>query len=71
LAEWIARRAGGASNGAGGSNSGAPDTVDMVMRSPLSIVATGASRASKYPQCTVSGPASNRRTSALPSINLL
>jgi hypothetical protein len=44
----------------GGINSGGPDTDDMVTRSPLPTVSTGASLASKNPQWTVAGPASTR-----------
>ena len=42
--------------------SGAPETDDIVTRSPLSMVRTGTSLASKKPQCTVAGPASTRGT---------
>src|SRR5665213_2349375 len=63
FAAWIAGNAGGMRNGGAGIRSGEPDTVEMVTRSPLSMVSTGASRASKYPQCTVSAPASRRAMS--------
>jgi hypothetical protein len=41
------RAGGGISSGGAGINSGAPDTVVMVMRSPLSTASRGASFASK------------------------
>ena len=47
LALWIAGSAGGILNGGPGSTSGGPDTVPSVTTSPLSMVATGASAASK------------------------
>src|SRR4051812_32585176 len=37
-----------------------PDTVEIVTVSPLSMVMSGLSAASKKPQCTVSGAASSR-----------
>ena len=52
---WIAGSAGGTTSGGAGIMSGAPDTVEIVTRSPLPMVASGASRASKKPQWTVSG----------------
>src|SRR6516165_6227918 len=54
----MAASAGGTVSGAAGITSGPPDTVEIVTRSPLSIVSRGGSRASKYPQCTLSGPGS-------------
>ena len=47
--------AGGTTSGGAGIMSGAPETVEIVTRSPFRIVASGASRASKKPQWTVSG----------------
>src|SRR5665647_2896341 len=59
----MAGNAGGILNGGGGKISGAPETDDIVTRSPLSMIRIGASAASKKPQCTVAGPASMRGTS--------
>lgn len=47
LDAWIAGNAGGILKGGGGKNSGGPETEDITTRSPLSIVSTGASLASK------------------------
>ena len=57
---WTAARAAGTTRGGGGITSRGPDTVEMVTVSPLSTVRSGLSLASKYPQCTVSAPASRR-----------
>src|SRR6185312_15362455 len=57
-------------NGSGGKSSGEPDTVEITTRSPLSTVRTGVSLASKYPQWTVSGPASTRAILAFSSIRV-
>src|ERR1700690_113408 len=59
----MAGSAGGILNGGGGSISGLPDTDEIVTRSPLPMVRSGAILASKKPQCTVAGPASMRGTS--------
>ena len=59
----MAGSAGGILNGGGGNISGLPDTDEIVTRSPLPMVRTGGSLASKKPQCTVAGPASMRGTS--------
>jgi len=58
----MAGNAGGILKGGGGSISGLPDTDEIVTRSPLSMVRTGTSLASKKPQWTVVGPASMRGT---------
>ena len=54
-----ARRHGEAEPGFGNC-AGRPETVEIVTVSPGSTVISGFSAASKYPQCTVSAPASNR-----------
>src|ERR1035437_4328858 len=59
----MAGNAGGILKGGGGNTSGAPDTDEIVTRSPLSMVRTGTSLASKKPQWTVAGLASMRGTS--------
>src|SRR3990172_6865059 len=56
----MAGKAGGILKGGAGNNSGVPDTDEIVIRSPLSMVRTGNSLASKKPQWTVVGPASMR-----------
>ena len=60
----MAGNAGGILNGGGGNSSGVPDTDEIVIRSPVSMVRTGVSFASKNPQWTVAGPASMRGTSS-------
>ena len=55
----MAGKAGGILNGGGGKSSGLPDTDDIVTRSPLSMVRTGESLASKNPQWTVVGTCVN------------
>src|SRR5712692_7208691 len=48
---------------------GDPETVEIVTMSPESIVISGLSAASKKPQCTVSGAASNRCVAMLLSLS--
>src|SRR5215216_6673674 len=66
---WIAGNAGGTTNGGTGIRSGVPETDDKITRSPLSMVASGSSPASKNPQWTVSGPASIRSASIVFSLS--
>jgi hypothetical protein len=58
LLAWMAGSAGGTTSGGAGIMSGAPETLEIVTRSPLAMVIRLGSVASKKPQCTVSGPGS-------------